>query len=126
MQSATELVKEITTLELEIVHLEQYLLSLYRTTFDYYKKDSSNISTEYFRHSSGGMPTRKRTKQMVNHGKNGFKSDTSFGETNYGFKSTEKDIALKLWHKEHHRALHLQCDLDNIADHVPSHNPQKV
>lgn len=31
---ASELIKEIAVLELEVVHLEQYLLSLYRKTFD--------------------------------------------------------------------------------------------
>ncbi|XP_050206898.1 uncharacterized protein LOC126656380 isoform X2 [Mercurialis annua] len=31
---ATELIKEIAVLELEVVYLEQYLLSLYRTAFD--------------------------------------------------------------------------------------------
>ncbi|XVF17798.1 hypothetical protein REPUB_Repub10bG0155000 [Reevesia pubescens] len=31
---ATELIKEIVVLELEVVHLEQYLLSLYRKAFD--------------------------------------------------------------------------------------------
>nr|XP_008342996.2 uncharacterized protein LOC103405750 isoform X3 [Malus domestica] len=31
---ATELIKEIAVLELEVVHLEQYLLSLYRRAFD--------------------------------------------------------------------------------------------
>ena len=33
-QPATELIKEIAVLELEVVHLEQYLLSLYRKAFD--------------------------------------------------------------------------------------------
>lgn len=34
LQPATELIKEISVLELEVVHLEQYLLSLYRKAFD--------------------------------------------------------------------------------------------
>ncbi|KAK2987496.1 hypothetical protein RJ640_012155 [Escallonia rubra] len=33
-KSATELIKDIAVLELEVVHLEQYLLSLYRRAFD--------------------------------------------------------------------------------------------
>ncbi|MQL70366.1 hypothetical protein Taro_002671, partial [Colocasia esculenta] len=33
---ATEIVKEIAALELEVLHLEQYLLSLYRAAFDRY------------------------------------------------------------------------------------------
>ena len=33
-QPATELIKEISVLELEVGHLEQYLLSLYRQAFD--------------------------------------------------------------------------------------------
>ncbi|KAI0502236.1 hypothetical protein KFK09_017183 [Dendrobium nobile] len=123
--TVTELVKEITTLELEIVHLEQYLLSLYRTAFDYHNKDFSNISGEYCRHSSGGMLTGKNTKLMVNHGKNGIKSDPSLGESNYNIKSIERDINLKLLHKESYSALHLQCDLENIANHVPGDEPEK-
>lgn len=35
-QSAAELVREISTLELEVIHLERHLLSLYRTAFDQY------------------------------------------------------------------------------------------
>ncbi|PKU78368.1 hypothetical protein MA16_Dca019418 [Dendrobium catenatum] len=123
--TVTELVKEITTLELEIVHLEQHLLSLYRTAFDYHNKDSSNISSEYSRHSSGGMLKGKNTKLMVNHGKNGIKSDPSLGESNYNIKSIETDINLKLWHKESYSALHLPCDLENIANHVPRDEPEK-
>ncbi|XP_021273632.1 uncharacterized protein LOC110408847 isoform X2 [Herrania umbratica] len=34
LQPATELIKEIAVLELEVVYLEQYLLSLYRKAFD--------------------------------------------------------------------------------------------
>lgn len=34
IQPATELIREIAVLELEVVHLEQYLLSLYRKAFD--------------------------------------------------------------------------------------------
>lgn len=34
IQPATELIKEIAALELEVVYLEQYLLSLYRKAFD--------------------------------------------------------------------------------------------
>jgi hypothetical protein len=33
-QPATELIKEIAVLEVEVAHLEQYLLSLYRKAFD--------------------------------------------------------------------------------------------
>ncbi|KAJ8499452.1 hypothetical protein OPV22_010004 [Ensete ventricosum] len=35
-KSAAELVREISTLELEVMHLERHLLSLYRTAFDQY------------------------------------------------------------------------------------------
>lgn len=34
LQPATELIKEIAVLEVEVMHLEQYLLSLYRKAFD--------------------------------------------------------------------------------------------
>lgn len=36
IQSSAELMKEITTLEAEIIHLESYILSLYRTAFEQY------------------------------------------------------------------------------------------
>lgn len=45
-QSAAELVKEISTLELEVIQLERHLLSLYRTAFDQYLF-SSPTSTQY-------------------------------------------------------------------------------
>ena len=41
LQPATELIKEIAVLELEVSHLEQYLLSLYRKAFD---QQSSSVS----------------------------------------------------------------------------------
>ncbi|XP_010927287.2 uncharacterized protein [Elaeis guineensis] len=43
-KSVAELVKEISTLELEVIHLEQYLLSLYRTAFDQYLASSSTVA----------------------------------------------------------------------------------
>lgn len=36
MQSASELVREISTLELEVIQLERHLLSRYRAAFDQY------------------------------------------------------------------------------------------
>ncbi|KAJ0678172.1 hypothetical protein HanOQP8_Chr12g0444841 [Helianthus annuus] len=52
VQSSMELVKEITSLEMEILHLERYLLSLYRTAFQPHvhgvqtKKSSSEYKIE--------------------------------------------------------------------------------
>lgn len=40
IQPTSELVKEIATLELEVINLERYLLSLYRTAFDQYRVNS--------------------------------------------------------------------------------------
>lgn len=37
MQPAAELIKEIALLEMEVVHLEQYLLSLYRAAFNHHQ-----------------------------------------------------------------------------------------
>ncbi|XP_020268278.1 uncharacterized protein LOC109843732 [Asparagus officinalis] len=45
-KSATELIKEISTLEIEVLHLERYLLSLYRTTFDQYLTSSPSNTTQ--------------------------------------------------------------------------------
>nr|XP_010932166.1 uncharacterized protein LOC105052885 isoform X2 [Elaeis guineensis] len=42
--SVVELVKEISALELEVIHLERYLLSLYRTAFDQYLASSSTAA----------------------------------------------------------------------------------
>lgn len=103
-KTATELVKEITTLEIEIVQLEHNLLSLYRTAFDCYLKDSFKFSNEYSRHSLGGMLTQKNTDQMGNYTKCEFKSELSHKEINCGLKCS---------------------DSDNIISHVPQHNAQK-
>lgn len=46
MQSASELVREISTLELEVIQLERHLLSLYRAAFDQYLFGSPT-STHY-------------------------------------------------------------------------------
>ncbi|XP_038987334.1 uncharacterized protein LOC103713877 isoform X3 [Phoenix dactylifera] len=43
-ESVVELVKEISALELEVIHLERYLLSLYRTAFDQYLPRSSTAA----------------------------------------------------------------------------------
>lgn len=45
-KSAAELIKEISTLEIEVVHLERYLLSLYRTTFDQYLAGSPSYTMQ--------------------------------------------------------------------------------
>lgn len=42
--SVGELIKEISTLELEVLYLERYLLSLYRTAFDQYQAGSSTAA----------------------------------------------------------------------------------
>lgn len=46
-KSATELIKEIAVLEVEVTHLEQYLLSLYRKAFDQ-QNESSCLGEEKF------------------------------------------------------------------------------
>ncbi|KAI4386721.1 hypothetical protein MLD38_004629 [Melastoma candidum] len=46
---ATELIKEIATLELEVAYLEQYLLTLYRKAFD---QQPSSVSPQSAKHSS--------------------------------------------------------------------------
>lgn len=43
LQSASDLIQEIAVLELEVVHLEQYLLSLYRKTFDQQISSSPSV-----------------------------------------------------------------------------------
>ncbi|XP_010548378.1 PREDICTED: uncharacterized protein LOC104819817 [Tarenaya hassleriana] len=50
---ATELIKEIALLELEVSHLEQYLLSLYRKTFD---QQISSVSPPTSKQQSSSSP----------------------------------------------------------------------
>jgi hypothetical protein len=58
MQPATELIKEIAVLELEVVYLEQHLLSLYRKAFDQQLPSASpSTKEEAVKHS----PTTPRT-----------------------------------------------------------------
>ncbi|GMP28217.1 hypothetical protein CsSME_00003855 [Camellia sinensis var. sinensis] len=59
---ATELIKEIAVLELEVVHLEQYLLSLYRQAFD--QKNSSSPSTKDERSKSPFTTPKGRYLQV--------------------------------------------------------------
>ncbi|GER30805.1 hypothetical protein STAS_06767 [Striga asiatica] len=60
-KSATELIREISILELEVGHLEQYLLSLYRKAFD---QQISSLSpknkNEEFKYPSTTTPRRRR------------------------------------------------------------------
>lgn len=53
MQSSVELRKEIATLEAEILCLERYLLSLYRTAFEEHLPTLSNITGTYLQLQAG-------------------------------------------------------------------------
>lgn len=59
-QPATELIKEIAVLELEVGHLEQYLLSLYRKAFDQQASTSSPPKKDEGLKSSLATPRRRR------------------------------------------------------------------
>lgn len=52
LQPAEELIKEIAVLELEVVYLERYLLSLYRKTFD---QQAPSLSTKNERFKSNSI-----------------------------------------------------------------------
>lgn len=54
LQPPTELIKEIAVLELEVSHLEQYLLSLYRKAFD---QQTSSVSPPTSKQQSLSSPT---------------------------------------------------------------------
>ncbi|ESQ46309.1 hypothetical protein EUTSA_v10000068mg [Eutrema salsugineum] len=58
---ATELIKEIAVLELEVSHLEQYLLSLYRKAFD---QQSSSVSPTSKLQSSSSPKSTLRGKRL--------------------------------------------------------------
>ncbi|KAK8963038.1 hypothetical protein KSP40_PGU010223 [Platanthera guangdongensis] len=103
-KTAIELVKEITTLEIEIIQLEHKLLSLYRTNSDCYTMESTDMSNDYSRRSSDGMLAQKKVNQMGNYKIYGFKYDPSHKEV---------DCSLKC------------SDSDNIVSHVPGHNALK-
>ncbi|CAA0806965.1 Protein of unknown function- DUF547 [Striga hermonthica] len=60
-KSSAELVKEIATLEVEIVHLERYLLSLYRTAFQQHlPRISSNHAEQVSGRSHGTIITSEQ------------------------------------------------------------------
>lgn len=56
-----ELIKEIATLELEVVHLEQYLLSLYRKAFD---GQSSSVVSPSAKDEKSKLPSTPRGRSM--------------------------------------------------------------
>lgn len=53
MQSSAELRMEIATLEAEILHLERYLLSLYRTAFEEHLQTLSSITRNHLEYKTG-------------------------------------------------------------------------
>ncbi|KAJ9152891.1 hypothetical protein P3X46_026399 [Hevea brasiliensis] len=61
-KATKELIKEIAVLELEVVHLERYLLSLYRNTFDHQQVSSQSICDEICKMNS---ITHKETFPVV-------------------------------------------------------------
>lgn len=65
MQSSAELRKEIAVLEAEIMHLECYLLSLYRTAFEEHLHTLSSISGTHLEYKSGS-PTPIVSNKSVN------------------------------------------------------------
>ena len=60
LQSAAELINEISILEIEVVHLERYLLSLYRTAFDQYLASLPTNTTQ-----SSRSPVEYQTRPLV-------------------------------------------------------------
>ncbi|KDO85300.1 hypothetical protein CISIN_1g009032mg [Citrus sinensis] len=64
-KSSAELMKEIAVLEAEIMHLERYLLSLYRTAFEEHLHTLSSISGTHLEYKSGS-PTPIVPNKPVN------------------------------------------------------------
>ncbi|XP_023003592.1 uncharacterized protein LOC111497149 isoform X2 [Cucurbita maxima] len=71
---ATELIKEITVLELEVSHLEQYLLSLYRKAFDGQISSTSPINSPRSKYMMNCIPdiTSKKEDKAVQSGYDSF------------------------------------------------------
>ncbi|XP_065855592.1 uncharacterized protein [Euphorbia lathyris] len=70
-KAAKELIKEIAVLELEVVYLERYLLSLYRKTFDQQVPSQPSIDERCQRNSSvqkGQLPEVNRQDSMKHEG----------------------------------------------------------
>ncbi|KAG0463233.1 hypothetical protein HPP92_021709 [Vanilla planifolia] len=124
-KAATELVKEIATLELEILRLEKHLLSLYRTAFNCYVKDSNTMSMANSKQSSTGLLTDKQRNEEECQGNHGFITEFSSTEINNTFMCTEKQRAMRFLHKENSPAIHVQFDSENKDNEVPIEHPQK-
>ncbi|XP_022962717.1 uncharacterized protein LOC111463123 isoform X4 [Cucurbita moschata] len=71
---ATELIKEITVLELEVSHLEQYLLSLYRKAFDGQIASTSPMNSPKSKYMMNCIPdiTSKKEDKAVQSGYDSF------------------------------------------------------
>ncbi|XP_023517372.1 uncharacterized protein LOC111781153 isoform X2 [Cucurbita pepo subsp. pepo] len=71
---ATELIKEITVLELEVSHLEQYLLSLYRKAFDGQISSTSPMNSPKSKYMMNCIPdiTSKKEDKAVQSGYDSF------------------------------------------------------
>ncbi|KAF0908302.1 hypothetical protein E2562_024716 [Oryza meyeriana var. granulata] len=65
IQPANELIREVATLELEIKHLEQYLLTLYRKAFDQQQQQAPTLpSSDAHREAAPKLSVSSRCSQL--------------------------------------------------------------
>lgn len=128
MQPAAELIKEIALLEMEVVHLEQYLLSLYRAAFNHHqgalpsavmdRGPGSLLHDTKLQTTDQKNSTVQSTQQCVHNGTSSVTNQTS------SFEDFEKQRESEIQHVQNYGD---QCSAD--SDHCifpPRENHKSV
>ncbi|XP_077209918.1 uncharacterized protein LOC143845451 isoform X3 [Tasmannia lanceolata] len=122
---ATELIKEIAVLEVEVMNLERHLLSLYRTAFDYHL---GSLPSAMMDQGSGSESQDAARCQITDQPKVDIHSDqlyvcndsfTDITNQSNGLQDSEDQRHCKPQH-----ATHSSAGLDTSASHPPRENPK--
>ena len=132
MQSAAELIKEISTLEIEVVHLERYLLSLYQTAFDQYLASSPTNTTQSSKYHvechTRPLVQDPNTNLLAHQEGNAANSCHMNGQMDqsHSFKRTEVKKDINCGHAEASPSHYEECCSDTSSDPSPSECPKYV
>ena len=126
MQSAAELIKEISTLEIEVVHLERNLLTLYRTAFDRYlasspTTQSSRSPVEYHTRPLVQDPSKILSAQQEIHAASYFTNGQM--DQSHSFKRTEGEKDIQCRHIEASPSHDAEHGTDTSSDPSPGECP---
>ncbi|XP_022135649.1 uncharacterized protein LOC111007555 isoform X2 [Momordica charantia] len=100
-KAAMELIKQIAVLELEVVYLEKYLLSLYRRTFKQQVSSSSTMDDRLESYSGPLFVIEGEHKHSFIHSDHIVSPQTSFGNQSKGRNEVEEPEKLSHLHRSY-------------------------